>query len=64
VPLAWLPFLTAHVLVLVTSATVATYTGQLMHAADGIVHCTYQAYTTTLLLALVAPYLPLLTSVC
>jgi hypothetical protein len=64
VPLACLPFLTAHILVLATPATVAAYPGQLAHAADGIGHCAYPAYAATLLLALVAVYLPLLATAC
>jgi hypothetical protein len=58
--LAFLPFLNAHVLVLATPATVATYPGQLAHAADGIGHCAYPAYTATLLLAIVTIYMLLL----
>ncbi|ONM01121.1 uncharacterized protein [Zea mays] len=57
VPLACLPFLTVHVLVLATPATVAAYPGQLAHAADGIGHCAYPTYAATLLLALIAVYL-------
>ena len=64
VPLACLPFLTAHVVVLATPATVAAYPGQLAHAADGAGHCAYPAYAATLLLALVAVYLPLLATAC
>lgn len=64
VPLACLPFLTAHVLVLATPATVVAYPGQLAHAADGAGHCAYPAYAATLLLALVALYMPLLATAC
>ncbi|CAO2187877.1 unnamed protein product [Urochloa humidicola] len=64
VPLACLPFLTAHVLVLATPAAVAAYPGQLAHAADGAGHCAYPAYAATLLLALVAVYMPLLATAC
>ncbi|CAO2163609.1 unnamed protein product [Urochloa humidicola] len=64
VPLACLPFLTAHVLVLATPAVVAAYPGQLAHAADGAGHCAYPAYAATLLLALVAVYMPLLATAC
>ncbi|KAL6644267.1 hypothetical protein ACP70R_015875 [Stipagrostis hirtigluma subsp. patula] len=64
VPLACLPFLTAHVLVLATPATVAAYPGQLAHAADGDGHCAYPAYAATLLLALAAVYVPLLATAC
>ncbi|KAL6842492.1 hypothetical protein ACP4OV_027727 [Aristida adscensionis] len=64
VPLACLPFLTAHVLVLATPATVAAYPGQLAHAADGAGHCAYPAYAAPLLFALAAVYVPLLASAC
>ncbi|CAO2210723.1 unnamed protein product [Urochloa humidicola] len=64
VPLACLPFLTAHVVVLATPARVAAYPGQLAHAADGAGHCAYPAYAATLLLALVAVYMPLLATAC
>ena len=64
VPFACLPFLTAHVLVLATPATVVAYPGQLAHAADGAGHCAYPAYAATLLLALVALYMPLLATAC
>ncbi|KAJ1268106.1 hypothetical protein BS78_07G111200 [Paspalum vaginatum] len=64
VPLACLPFLTAHVLILATPATVAAYPGQLAHAMDSVGHCAYPAYAATLLLALVAVYLPLLATAC
>lgn len=64
VPLACLPFLTAHVVVLTTPADVAGYPGQLTHAADGAGHCAYPVYAATLLLALVAVYLPLLATAC
>lgn len=64
VPLACLPFLTAHVLVLVTPTTVVAYPGQLAHAVDGAAHCAYPAYAATLLLALAAVYVPLLASAC
>ncbi|KAF8701779.1 hypothetical protein HU200_033097 [Digitaria exilis] len=64
VPLACLPFLTAHVLVLATPATVAAYPGQLAHAADASGHCAYPAYAAALLLALVALYMPLLATAC
>ncbi|CAL4998205.1 unnamed protein product [Urochloa decumbens] len=64
VPLACLPFLTAHVVVLATPADVAAYPGQLAHAADGAGHCAYPAYAATLLLALVAVYMPLLATAC
>ncbi|RCV21784.1 hypothetical protein SETIT_4G165300v2 [Setaria italica] len=62
---ACLLFLTARALVLVTPAAVVAYPGQprrgqLAHAADGAGHCVYLAYATTLLLALVALYMPLL----
>ncbi|XP_062191001.1 uncharacterized protein LOC133894842 [Phragmites australis] len=63
-PLACLPFLTAHVLVLATPETVAAYPGQLAHAADGVGHCAYPAYAALLLLALAAVYVPLLASAC
>lgn len=64
VPLACLPFLTGHVLVLATPATVAAYPGQLAHAADGDGHCAYPAYAATLLVALIVVYLPLLATAC
>jgi hypothetical protein len=64
VPLACLPFLTAHVLVLATPAAIVAYPGQLAHAADGAGHCAYPAYAATLLLALVAVYMPLLATAC
>ncbi|XP_004974634.1 uncharacterized protein LOC101770760 [Setaria italica] len=64
VPLACLPFLTAHVLVLATPAAVLAYPGQLAHAADSAGHCAYPTYAATLLLALVAIYVPLLATAC
>ncbi|OEL37424.1 hypothetical protein BAE44_0001557 [Dichanthelium oligosanthes] len=64
VPLACLPFLTAHVLVLATPATVVAYPGQLANAADCVGHCAYPAYAAPLLLALVAVYMPLLATAC
>ena len=36
----------------------------IVHAWNGIGHCAYPAYTTTLLLALVAMYMPLLATAC
>ncbi|KAF0892017.1 hypothetical protein E2562_012490 [Oryza meyeriana var. granulata] len=64
VPLACLPFLSAHVAVLVVPAGVAAYPGQLAHASDVDAHCAYPAYAATLLLALAAVYAPLLASAC
>ncbi|OEL36610.1 hypothetical protein BAE44_0002369 [Dichanthelium oligosanthes] len=64
VPLACLPFVTAHVLVLATPATVVAYPGQLANATDGVGHCAYPAYAATLLLVLVAVYMPLLATAC
>lgn len=64
VPFACLPFLSAHVAVLVLPAAVAPYPGQLAHAADVDARCAYPAYAAALLVALAALYAPLLLSAC